>query len=182
MKNIILLFGHKNSYCLDYFYKIITGHKHIQKINLQSYDKIDKLFLAQKTRPDYLKKPIFYCEKIEYDYQLSFKPFLNHFIFFFIIDKPKNVIKKENEIDYYQLRLRRIYELAYKAKNKKIFFENEVFSEDVYRSCKEYLGLRHEFKLKKQNIVENNVFSDPSSEDFYDKYHSKLKNIQKNNI
>jgi hypothetical protein len=182
VKNIILLFGHKNSYYLDYFYQVITGHKNIQKISLQSYDKIDKLFLAQKTRPDYLKKPIFYCEKIEYDYQLSFKPFLNHFIFFFIIDKPKNVIKKENEIDYYQLRLRRIYELAYKAKNKKIFFENEVFSEGVYQCCKDYLKLRHEFKLKKQNIVEKNAFSDPSSEDFYDKYQSKLKNIQKNNI
>jgi hypothetical protein len=182
VNNIILVLGHKNSYYLDYFYQVLTSHKNIQKINLQSYDKIEKLFLAQKTRPDYLKKPSFYCEKIEYDYQLSFKPFLNHFIFFFVVDKPKNVIKKENEIDYYQLRLRRIYELAYKAKNKKIFFENEVFSEETYRSCKDYLKLKHEFKTKKQNIIENNSFSDINSENFYDKYYSKFKNIQKNNI
>lgn len=176
MKNIILLIGHKNSYYLDYFYQVISNHKSIQKINFQSYDKIDKLFLAQKTKPDYLKNPKYYCEKLEHDYQLSFKPFLNHFIFFFVIDKPKNVIEKENDIAYYQLRLRRIYELAYKAKNKKIFFEDQVLLEETYRYCQKHLELKQEFKLKKQNVLKKQ-FHDQSSEDFYDKYQLKLKNM-----
>lgn len=171
MKNIVLLVGHKNSYYFDYFCENFYFHKNIQKTQLESYDKLDKLFLAQKTRSDYLKNPKFYCEKLECDYQLSFKPFLDHLFFIFVIDKPKNVINDKDDKNYYQLRLRRIYELIVKTKNKKVFFEEQVFKKETYQECKEFLNLKSDFKLKKQNNSKNIKYEyDQNIEDFYDKY------------
>jgi len=148
VKNIILVLGNKNSQALNYFFETLVTHKNIQKTKIESYDKLDKMFLAQKTRHDYLKNPKYFCEKLEYNYQLSFEPFLKHFFFFFIIDKPKNIIQNEKDINYYELRLRRIYELIFKTKNKLIYFDNQVYKKETYDACAKFLTLNKNFKIK----------------------------------
>jgi hypothetical protein len=176
MKNIILIISNKDSTFSEYFFETLVSHKNIQKVKLDTYDRIDKCFLAQKTKADYLKSPKFYCEKLDYDYQLSFRPFLKQFIFFFIIDKPKNIIKNKQDVNYYCLRLRRMYELILKTKGKnKVFFDKEVYDERTYDTCSSFLSLKNKFKIKEsKNQNQSFNYNDPVTEDFYDKYRLKI--------
>lgn len=181
MKNIILVVSHKNSVRSEYFFNSLCSHKNIQKINFKNYDKIEKFFQIKNIRNDYLKSPKFYCENITYNHQLSFKPFLNQLIYFFIIEKPRNIITNKEEGNHYCLRLRRIYEILCKSKNKMIFFDNEVYQEETYKKCFSFLKLNDKIKNKKQNPQEVKGFFDQESEDFYEKYRYKIVNNFMNN-
>lgn len=174
MKNIILVISNKKSLRGEYFFNNLCSHRNIQKINLFLYDKIDKLFQTKNIKSDYLKKPKFFCENLVDNHQLSFKPFLSHLIYFFIIEKPKNLIVNKNECNYYCLRLRRMYELIAKTKNKIVFFDDDVFNIQTYNKCFNFLGLDLKFKLSnKQNVDINGAF-DEEIEEFYEKYRYKI--------
>jgi len=176
MKNLILVISNKNSICSDFFYNTLISHKNIQKVKINTYDKADKYFIAKNTKPDYLKNPKFYCEKLDYDYQLSFKPFLEHFIFFFVIDKPKNIIKTKDDDNYFVLRLRRMYELIIKTKGRnKVFFDQEVYENKTYEICRSFLKIKDGFKLKNYEKEETSKYiRNQITEDFYDNYKSKI--------
>lgn len=175
MKNVILVISYKDSIKGDYFFNSICTHKNIQKINLLTYDKIEKYFQTKNIRSDYLKKPKFFCEKLVYNYQLSFKPFLEHFLYFFIIEKPRNIIKSKNDSTYYCMRLRRMYEMIAKCKNKMILFDEDVYREETYAKSFEFLGLNQKFKKKDAPSEQKGIF-DEETEEFYEKYRYKIIN------
>jgi hypothetical protein len=176
MKNLILVISNKNSIYSEFFFNTLSSHKNIQNVKLNTYDRVEKYFLAQNTRADYLKNPKFYCEKLDHNYQLSFRPFLKQFMFFFIIDKPKNVIKKQEDVNYYLLRLRRIYELIVKTNGRnKIFFEKQVYNKETYDACGDLLKVKNNFKLNKaKEEQENATFVANGVDDFYEKYKLKI--------
>ena len=175
MKNFILIISHKNSACAEFFYNTLTSHKNIQKVNFVTYDRIDRYFAQKSILSGYLKSPKYYCEILKSNHQLCFKPFLQHFKFFFIIDKPKNIIKNDQDINYYLLRLRRIYELIIKTNQKKVFFDKQVYDENTYKICKDFLELNSDFKLKiKKEENPQGYLENTKANDFYDKYKLKI--------
>lgn len=175
MKNIALIISNKDCLKAEYFFDTLCTHKNIQKINLFNYDKIEKLFQTKSIKSDYLKSPKYFCEKLVYNHQLSFKPFLNYFFYFFIIEKPRNIVKNKSDSTYYCLRLRRMYEMISKCKNKMILFDNDVYKEECYKKSFSFLGLDQKFK-KKQIPEEFEGIFDEETEEFYEKYRYKIIN------
>lgn len=173
-QNIILVLSHKNSVRSEYFCDTLCSHKNIQKINFYSYDRIEKLFQIKSVRKDYLKNPKFFCENITHNHQLSFKPFLNHFIYFFIVEKPRNIIRSKKDLNYYCLRLRRIYEILYKVKNKFVLFDDQVYEKETYDKCFHFLGLENKVKARNIKIAEGKGFFEEEAEEFYEKYRYKI--------
>lgn len=175
MNNIALVISHKNSTRSEYFFNNLCLHRNIQKINLHNYDRIEKFLQTKNIKSDYLKNPKFFCEKLTYNYQLSFKPFLDYFFYFFVIEKPRNVIKSKDEINHYCLRLRRMYEILYKAKNKIVILDDQVYLKETYDKCFGYLGLssiKKNFKIPTESS--NKGIFDEETEDFYEKYRYKI--------
>ena len=167
----------------------LNSNKRIQNVNFQIYKNINNIFSLNTVRSDYRKNPHIYMDSLYYNHQFSFAPLLNFCKFIYLVNKPRSIMPSlierkvyspESCLNYYCFRLRKIYEMIRKTpqQNFKVFFDEEFILPETYKKIQEFLDLKEEFNIKKENSVANFKVSNTileKAEECYEKYRFKIK-------
>jgi hypothetical protein len=189
-KELLLVITHyrENNVLVD----TLNTNKRIQKIDLQLYKDMSNFFSLGSIRIGYKKNPHIYMDSLYYNHQFSFAPLLNFSKFIYLVNKPRLVMPSlvesnryspESCLNYYCFRLRKIYEMIRKTpgQNFKVFFDEEFILPDTYKKIQEFLDLKEEFSIRKENSVADfnvsNTILEKANE-CYEKYRFKIKELQ----
>jgi hypothetical protein len=189
-KELLLVITHyrENNVLVD----TLNTNKRIQKIDLQLYKDINNLFSLGSIRSGYRKNPHIYMDPLYYNHQFSFAPLLNFCKFIYLVNKPRLVMpnlignktySSESCLNYYCFRLRKIYEMIRKTpkQNFRVYFDEEFTLPETYKKIQEFLDLKEEFNIRKENSVADFNISNTILEkanECYEKYRFKIKESQ----
>lgn len=169
----------------EHLVKSLCSGSRVQKIS-RDYTNTKVLFDNILIK-EYGKKPTHYIDHIIYNYQFSNKNLLNHCFFIFLIGDPRvcisNMVEaglsERQSCDYYLLRIRRLYEMIKKSKNKIVLFPEDLLNQNLYKFIHQKLGIKDRIKPKFKNTTKKDINLDRKiiieAEDFYEKYRYIIK-------
>lgn len=188
MNNIVLICSHLESNSDNLVYNLNSGSK-FQKLNT-TYNDV-KCLTLNKPNFEYRKRPKVFFDHILYNYEFSCKELYKYINFIYVIGEPKKTLKnivfkniydEKTAFNYYCFRLRRMYEMARRSKDPLILFDEDLKNPEIYDTIQNKLKIKDKLKIKIKNQKKQEIKIDrkiiEESENFYEKYRYRIKNLK----